>query len=305
MKYDAVIEGSGVRGCAVVGAMEFIERQGFTPSHLAGTSSGAMLAALRVAGYTPKELRHMLFSTDFTKFCDGDGFGRKLYNILMHRGIYDGDIMQEFLADKLAAKGIYKFGDLLSDDTSDIKYKWRFRCIVADVTKEKMVVFPDDANLYGIDPNELDVALAVRCSMSIPVFFKPKNINNSVMVDGGILSNYPINMWDSVGLPEWPTFGILLDDNGDEVVRGHIGRWPHDYFLALFETMMKAHDKRLIKPGDFKHRTIKVPVSGIKTTDFDLTWGQKLQLYYNGYTAAKNFLGGWSWEDYLEWCKER
>ena len=45
-------------------------------------------------------------------------------------------------------------------------------------------------------------------SMSIPFFFEPVVHKKSYFVDGGILSNFPVWLFDSPGIPEWPTFGF-------------------------------------------------------------------------------------------------
>ena len=72
-----------------------------------------------------------------------------------------------------------------------------------------MLVLPRDAREYlGIDPDELEIARAVRMSMSIPMFFDPVVHRNPtdtsdehVIVDGGLLSNFPIWLFDSPAGP--------------------------------------------------------------------------------------------------------
>ena len=65
-----------------------------------------------------------------------------------------------------------------------------------------MLVLPRDAQLLGYAPDELEVAYAVRMSMSIPIFFKPVRVENTqtnhehVIVDGGMLSNFPVWVFD-------------------------------------------------------------------------------------------------------------
>ena len=75
-----------------------------------------------------------------------------------------------------------------------------------------MLVLPGDAAQLGIDPDELEIATAVRMSMSIPVFFKPVTMDGHEIVDGGLLSNFPIWLFDTdTGItPSFPTFGLLL-----------------------------------------------------------------------------------------------
>ncbi len=77
-----------------------------------------------------------------------------------------------------------------------------------------MVVFPDDLPNYGFLNYRFSIAKAVRMSSTIPFFFEPvkwrtpKWKQPCYMVDGGILSNYPIWIFDSPTSPRWPTFGF-------------------------------------------------------------------------------------------------
>ena len=59
-----------------------------------------------------------------------------------------------------------------------------------------MVVLPEDLPDYGIDPDRFEIARAVRMSISIPYFFEPVIVKKHVFVDGGILSNFPMWIFD-------------------------------------------------------------------------------------------------------------
>src|SRR5919112_859863 len=83
-----------------------------------------------------------------------------------------------------------------------------------DLPAERLLVLPRDAHWLGIeDPDELSVALAVRMSMSIPLIFEPvsfrepKTGREHLLVDGGMLSNFPVWLFDAEE-PLWPTIGL-------------------------------------------------------------------------------------------------
>lgn len=310
MKYDLVCEGGGVKIPGLVGALYGIENNGFTPSHLAGTSAGAIVAALRAAGYTPEELKMLLMDLNFKEFLDGGAWGTKAYNVFTNHGIYKGDYFYNYIKKLLTDKGIKTFGDLLSEDPADhgiIKYRWRLKVFASDISLERLVTLPDDATLYGMLPDDLEVAWAVRASMSIPFFFYPIKKGNSYIVDGGLISNFPIWAFDSYNEePTWPTFGLLLDekDAPSRQEPNKIGFWPHEYFLAMFRTMMKANDRRFIRPDDFEQRTIKIDTLGVGTTDFNLSAERKEALFHSGRKAAEEFLENWSFDKYVEWARK-
>ena len=73
---------------------------------------------------------------------------------------------------------------------------------------------------YNIDPLNFSIAKAVRMSISIPFIFKPilieDNNNSSFMVDGGLISNFPVWLFDVEGIPRWPTFGLRLKSDDED-----------------------------------------------------------------------------------------
>ena len=101
---------------------------------------------------------------------------------------------------------------------------------VSDVTRCLLVRLPwDYASVYGLDPDKTSVADAVRASMSIPFISRPVTLAHastkvtSTLVDGGLLSNFPIDSLDRTDgrAPRWPTFGVTLLPNlpaGDDKV---------------------------------------------------------------------------------------
>lgn len=301
MKFDLVCEGGGVKIPALVGALAAIEQQGFEPDCLAGTSAGAIVASMRSAGYCPEEMHTIMSDLDFNKFKDGASFGRVIPNLIRKKGVYSGDYFLRMMQGFMRDKGVLTFGDLKVDG-ADPKRRYALRVFSADIARGTLVTWPDDAKLYGLNPDYLEVAWAVRTSMSIPYFFWPVKLEDSYFVDGGLLSNFPIWQFDSHFAPRFPTFGINLQENG-------MGRARHinsnlDFLQAIIQTGLEAHDKRFIRPGDLKYRTIMAPVGEVKATDFDITTAQREELYHSGFRAAQEFLSSWRWGDYLTWAKD-
>lgn len=305
MKFDCVLEGGGTKIPALVGAYAAITSRDFELSHAAGTSAGAIIASLATAGYTGHEMRQILFNTNFMHFLDGPqtGWVRKGWKLVTQLGPYDGNAFHAFMKELLDKKGVKEFGDLLTSDVTeqdDLKYRWKLRVIASDISGGRLVTFPHDATLYGIEPDKLSVADAVRASMSIPFFFKPAKFGENYFVDGGLLSNFPIWSFDSLSEPPWPTFGLLLQEDGSNEPKEINSLYS--YAFAIFDTALKAHDRRWVRPDDMTHRTISIPVGDAKSTEFDMSLLKKDRLYKNGVNAASNFLDSWSWEDYKIWA---
>jgi len=313
---DAVFEGGGVKGIGLVGAVAVAEERGYRWSNLAGTSAGAIVASLLAAGYSGAELKQIISSIDYTKFKDCSGLGRlplvgPLGSLICDKGMFEGKYFEQWLRRLLRKKNVLTFGDLIIDEfKEDERYRFKLRVIASDITGGRMLVLPQDAAQFGIRPEDLDVALAVRMSMSIPFFFAPVRIRDqrdgkdSYVIDGGVLSNFPVWLFDSQsGIPEWPTFGFKLVEP-EEGAPHNIGG-PISLLAALFGTMMEAHDTRYIRDQHFV-RTVAIPTLGVKTTEFDVTREKTEALYQSGRQAAETFLATWNFEEYVQrYRKER
>ena len=316
---DLVFEGGGVKGIGLAGSLSVLEEHGFHPENVAGTSAGAITAALLAAGYKGEELKQIVLELDFRQFQDKAWEDKvplieRSLSLLLDLGIYEGERFLEWIRERLDAKGIHTFGDLGRPGETDPRWKYSLQVVASDVTKHELLVLPRDAGRLGIEPDDLEVALAVRMSMSIPIFFEPvvfenpKTGENHVIVDGGMLSNFPVWLFDSDGVPDWPTFGLLLVEPKPKVPVAArlpkpepIKKGPRGmiaYVRAMAQTMMEAHDRLYVESADFA-RTIPIPTLGVGTTAFDLSAERKLALYDSGRWAAEEFLKTWDFDAYI------
>lgn len=310
---DAVFEGGGVKGIGLVGGLTAVEQHGYQFANLAGSSAGAIISALLAVGYTAAEIKAEMLKMDFEAFkqkgvLDQLGSVGKALSIGINFGIYSAGYFEEWMEGLLAAKGKTRFGDILTGDP-EMRYRYRFQAIASDITDQRMLVLPGALLGFGYDPDEYSIAKAVRMSMSIPVFFEPfrlqdNNRREHIIVDGGVLSNYPVWLLDD-GMHDMdrPTFGFKFNDNAQKVnlkskVDKPIGNII-DFTSSLIRTMVDAHDSFHISQssGDFD-RTILISTAvkhgrarnAISATDFDITQGEMGELFDNGYQAGRSFL---------------
>ena len=208
---DLVFEGGGVKGIGLVGAISVLEERGFTPKSIAGTSAGAIVATLLGAGYSAQELHDIIIDLDFRQFEDR-GFEDRIplagppLSILKDQGVYEGRHFLRWIGELLEAKNVRTFADLVDPETADDpRYRYRVRVIASDLSARALLALPQDAVKLGLVPDELSVAEAVRMSMSIPFFFEPVRVRNPLthrehlIADGGVLSNFPVWLFDSDG----------------------------------------------------------------------------------------------------------
>ncbi|HEY8533653.1 MAG TPA: patatin-like phospholipase family protein [Micromonospora sp.] len=309
---DLVLEGGGVKGIALVGAISVLEEAGYEFNRIAGTSAGAIVGALVAAGFTSADLAELMRDVDYRKFQDEWWLtripGGKLISLLTTWGMYRGDYLHQWLSEILAERGVVTFDDLPPfvdsvDDSDDRRF--RLVTMASDLTLGRLARLPWDYRpRYGLDPGRQAVADAVRASMSIPFLYRPVRLTDcdgrvSVLVDGGVLSNFPIDVFDRRGeTPRWPTFGLKLSAlPGSQTVRFHV-RDVMSMARALIGTMISAHDQMHIDDPSVVARTIFIDTLGVDATDFDLDRQTARRLYDSGRAAAEKFLARWDWEEY-------
>jgi NTE family protein len=318
LKADAVFEGGGVKGIGLVGAVSEIEKAGYEFENLAGTSAGAIVASLLAVGYSSAELQQELEKLNYNDFRDEGlldklGFFGKSLSLGFEYGIYEGEFFEKWLEKLLKAKKRTTFGQIKTKYKEE-KYKYKFQAIAADITDRRLLVLPGDLKLFGINPNEFSISRAVRMSMGIPFFFEPVELRDTsgrkhFIVDGGLLSNYPVWLLDDgTADPPWPTFGFkLIEPDKRELKKANRNpiNNPISFLKAIVGTMLDAHDSYHISKskGDYD-RTIGIPavvkVDGtekeIETTDFNITQEKSQALFENGVKAAKKFLKKWNFD---------
>ncbi|NIK67585.1 patatin-like phospholipase family protein [Paenibacillus sp. BK720] len=308
MKINAVFEGGGVKGISLAGAVRAAEMQGIQFNQVAGTSSGAIISALIAANYSGLDIKRIVENTPFSSFLKRSFiFNLKVISpalrVLIKKGLYSGEALEYWMSCLLEAKGIKTFGDLP---------ECKLRIVASDITNGRLLVLPEDVRIYGMDPQKLSVARAVRMSASIPYFFDPvviryskllsltdngkekAKLHQAYIVDGGLLSNFPLWLFDKEQAGRTnpvPTVGFQMvgkNDNEPHEIRG-----PLTMLEAIFETMMQAHDERYIKKYA-RDRTVKIPTLGVRTTQFHLPEGMAEKLFQSGFKAATQFFEGFS-----------
>ncbi len=265
---DLALEGGGVKGIGLVGAVLVLAEAGYRFRCVAGTSAGAiaatLIAAITKSGGALQDLRRYLGSLDFSRFViEGkvhrilDYVGGKAGSlavdaaVLSHKmGLYSGDYLGEWLTPILQELGVRTFGDLrltFEDDPGmsvPAGHDYRLLVHTSDITRGQLVHLPWDYPLYGSEAEQQDVVTAVRASMSIPFFFEPvtfsaQSADVSVPGPGGRL----IAQHYEAGTVTWVDGGMLRNfpisafDRAD----GAPPRWPTiGIKLSSLQTMFSA-----------------------------------------------------------------
>lgn len=308
---DLVCEGGGVRGIGLVGAIGVLGSAGYQFPRIAGSSAGAVVAsltaALQAAGEPLTRLEETMRSIDYRKFADPSLIGRVpvvggVLSLLVSDGLYQGDYLEKLLDGLLGDLGVHTFGDLRTGE-QPAQYAWSLVVTASDLSRRRLVRIPWDLDSYGIDPDEFSVARAVRASSAIPFVFEPVLVRGATWVDGGLLSNFPIQLFDrSDADPLWPTFGIRLSARPG-IPPTHPVHGPFALGFAALETLISNQDTAYLDDPCTVRRTVFVPAGEISAIDFDITADQREELYARGVQAAQQFLQTWSFAEYLAACR--
>jgi NTE family protein len=321
---DLVLQGGGVKGIALAGAVEVLQRR-YRFRRVAGTSAGAILAALVAAGYSGGEVLEAMRDLPYAAVPDSSAPAIPLVSpavsLLAANGLHPGHVIEDWVRERLAAKDVHTFADLpLPDDPGadpDLGAADRaFRLVVTatDITRGRGLRLPwDYREAFGLDPRTQPVAAAVRMSLSIPLFFVPRTLTHvttgqvSTIVDGGVMTNFPVELFDRQDgeRPRWPTFGVGvipdLPGGDDTLIPGLPTRLPGA--LGLLEstvaTAISGHDQTYLGQPRNAGRLIRIDTGSVGVVDFGIDEARREALVASGTAEATAFLGSWNWEDYL------
>jgi NTE family protein len=177
------------------------------------------------------------------------------------------------------------------------------------------------SELYWDEPENINPALFVRASMSVPFFFNPMKIENipqgpqamdnwkklasytgeppktAYFVDGGLMSNFPMDIFHKKNVvPRMPTFGVRLGISRNQAneITG-----PGNLFGAMFNSIRHLHDYDFIlRNPDYKLLLEKIDIGDHNWLNFALDDEAKIDLFVRGAKAAANFVRKFNWEDY-------
>jgi len=318
---NLVFEGGGVKGIAYVGALKVLQEKGVLDQveRVAGTSAGAINAVLLSLGYTPDETHAVLSKMDFNNFMD-DSWGaiRDTKRLIDEYGWYKGDFFRDWIGGLIKTKighADATFAELRAAGCLDLYL------LGTNISTRFSEVYSAEHT------PRMRVADAARISMSIPLFFASvKDARGDCFVDGGVLNNYPVKVFDrkkyltdavvakhgretayynahndnlaaaiSPYLFNKETLGFRLD-SGEEIAVFRDGAEPvhhkiddfFDYAWSLINTIMESQQNQHLH-GDDWHRTVYIDTLGVKTTEFDLSNDKKKALADSGEAGTRKY----------------
>lgn len=222
----------------------------------------------------------------------------------------------------------------LTDVTATIRSDWPLKLVTSELITQSKVQLPKDAHLFykGGEGGEIMACPAdyVRASMSIPLFFQPFRLNipeggavendsdekrrqmykawkeatgnqgpvpkEAIFVDGGTLSNFPIELFHRPVVPLLPTLGARLgstvpttNDSSDKAIMS-----PLALLSSMFNCSKNMADKDFLQQNrDYRHLLQTINTADFNWLNFTMTDGEKKRLFVRGMEAGVEFLKTW------------
>jgi NTE family protein len=325
---NLVFEGGGVKGIAYVGALQLLEEKKILDDivRVGGTSAGAINAVLVGLNYSPAETLQILNKLNFEKFMDDDfGVIRDVDRLLSEFGWYKGDFFRKWIGELIAKKT--GNANVTFDQVQQQKAAKGFRDMYfmgTNISTHFAEVFSHEHT-----PRTC-LADAVRISMSIPLFFSSRRSpRGDVYVDGGVLDNYPVKLFDrerylddaniarhgevteyykkhnaglkrkkldiSPYLYNKETLGFRLDSEREIATfrdQAEPVAEPIDDFFDYTRNLLKTLVDAQANShlhSDDWQRTIYIDTLGVKTTEFKITDAKKKALVESGRKGTETY----------------
>lgn len=251
---NLILQGGGVKGLAYIGALRCFEENNIKVKNIAGSSIGAVIGSLIIAGYTSYELENIINNLDYNMFYRRNN----ILETIQNKGLFSTKHLEHYLEQLLINKNIRVFKDIKVGNN----YKAIF--IATSIKHQRIFILPYDLKLININPDTFPIAKAAIMSCSIPFFYEPYKLKNEYFYDGGMSDNYP----------KWCfTNGIALKVSEEKKYQG----------IFRKKIFGEINNYNLIKE-------ININISDYKATDFKKGLQNRNDLYRRGYISVKQNL---------------
>lgn len=318
---NLALEGGGIRGLAYAGAVKVLEEKGILKhiENVAGTSAGAISALMIALNYSSREIDSILYSLKIQRFNDGKNIFGKIRRVKKEYGIFKGDRFEKWVGTLLQAKtgdSNLTFYQLHQLHMSNRDFRDIF-CVGTNLSKQKLQTFS-----WQHTP-DMQIKTAIHISMCIPIYFKPVAVDSTwkevsikknkgaydLYVDGGMLCNYPINMFDTCangGNPlicedvkyNYQTLGLKLESS-DQIAQFNKNNTDiasykiisvNNYVVALINLMTETLNRKTQGLKNETGRTVYISYNDIFGKPRKVSATTKKTLFDNGVAATEKFL---------------
>jgi NTE family protein len=245
-KVGLVLSGGGAKGLAHIAVIKALEENGIPIDYIAGTSMGAIVAGLYAAGYSVDEMEKLFKSEQFKFWSTGKI--QEEYRYYFRRLEEDPSWLELNLLKKEDKLRIMPPTNIIPEEQMDFAFMEMFSSVTAvckgDFNKLLVPFFCIATDVYNnreVVLRQGDLGEAIRGSMTFPLYFKPIEIDGSLVFDGGIVNNFPVQNMKELFNPD-----IIIGHN----VANNAEKPDPDDVMAQIENMILQKTDYVIDPKD-------------------------------------------------------
>jgi len=287
-KVGLVLSGGGAKGMAHIGLIRVLEENHIPIDYIAGTSIGAIVGGLYAAGFTPDEMEELFKSDDFYFWSTGkiQKDYRYYFKIPDENPAW---IDLRFQKEQEKVKILpptnfipqeqmdFAFMELFAATNAACKYDFDslmvpYFCVATDVHNNKPVVL-----------RKGDLGAAIRASMTVPLVFKPIEIDGVLLFDGGIVNNFPHDIMTETFQPD-----III---GHQVADGQKNANPDDLMAQLSNLLMRPTNFEINEKKGILLRTQFTGVGLMDWNKADQIISEGMRTAYGSIDSVKNMIG--------------
>lgn len=220
MSLGLALSGGGAKGAAHIGVLQALKEEGISVDYISGTSSGSIVATLYACGYNPYNILYIFnnyckYISDYDKLLPFKLLGIVFTGRINIKGLAKGNNLENLVRNFCKKKDIFDIYDIkmgiaipvVDLDTGEIIY-YLNRSVNENRANNESLMLYDDIPSYRYHGN---VAEVVRASSSFPCVFEPKLLDGSLLIDGGVRINSPVNILRSMGADK--VIAVSFDEN--------------------------------------------------------------------------------------------
>ncbi len=279
IKYNCIFGGGGIRGMCYIGAVKALKELDIEIGSIAGSSVGAVFAALFAVGYDENEIKELFLDFNINMFRDIN------INIFTTDiSLSKGEIFLEWLREKIELK---VFGEnYIKNKGQKVRFK--------DIEKDLYILTIDlNTNAPYIfskssTPDE-EIALAVRASASLPGLMKPVNTGNLMLVDGDLIKSWPAwKIYEDLNTSQTRILEFRLEGSRD----GSDIKNPMDYINSIINTIWYLSTENVFNTFNENDRYDYIVIDTKDVILFDFTIDKEIKnsLIEKGYQTTKEYL---------------
>ena len=275
VKYNCIFGGGGIRGMCYIGALKALKEFGININSIAGSSVGAVFAALYAVGYSEDEIKELFLDFNLNMFRD---LNINIFNTDL--SLSKGEIFLDWLREKFSLK---------VTNNKDKKKKITFKDLEKDLYILTIDINTNTPFIFSKKTTpDCEIAIAVRASASLPGLMKPVNYNGLLLVDGDLIKSWPAwKIYEDLDNENSRLLEFRLEGSRD----GSDIKNPMDFVNSIINTIWYLSTENVFNLyyQNDRYDYVVIDTKDIIMFDFTIDKTQKEELIEKGYRVTKDY----------------